>query len=107
MSAATGKDTGIQRVKMKDAIEQLRQQIKRWKEAQSRLQSKSQDDFMAAAFFTQLNNLGGAVKAQEFQLEVSKAMLKLLDGYEYQTDKEPVVRAMFSNFEFSVMMMPR
>jgi DnaJ-class molecular chaperone len=91
---------------MRSAIKRVKQQIKRWQEAQSRLRSKSPDDFMAAAFSTQLNNLDGAVKTQEFQLEVSKAMLKLLDGYEYRTDKDDR-RAMFSNFEFSVTMMPR
>jgi hypothetical protein len=91
---------------MRSAIKQVKQQIKRWQEAQSRLRSKSPDDFMAAAFSTQLNNLDGAVKTQEFQLEVGKAMLELLDGYEYQTDKEDR-RAMFSNFEFSATMMPR
>ena len=67
-------------------IKKLKLKIAHWQEASKRTKAKK-NNFVLLAFDAEISNLKNTIKGVEWDLELSRAMLKHLKHYEYIVDK--------------------
>ena len=81
-----------QQKQARDQIKNLEDKILHWQEASRRIKAKG-DNFLAAAFNAEVHHLQKSIQNMEWNMEVNRQMLKLLDKFSYQVDEAPVTIA--------------
>ena len=76
----------VKRTDMMEMTKKLKLKIAHWQEASKRTKAKK-NNFVLLAFDAEISNLKNTIKGVEWDLELSRAMLKHLKHYEYIVDK--------------------